>query len=75
MPMIRECIVTTLNEEGKVHIAPLGLIAEPDDIARWVEKLCDPRETFVTGAVLAIDGGQTLNGWKSAIADAAATAS
>jgi hypothetical protein len=28
MPMIRECILTTLNEEGKVHIAPLGLIAE-----------------------------------------------
>ena len=30
MPMIRECIVTTLNEEGRVHIAPLGLIAEGD---------------------------------------------
>ena len=29
MPMIRECIVTTLSEEGKVHIAPLGLIVEP----------------------------------------------
>ena len=28
MPMIRETIVTTLNEEGRVHIAPLGLIAE-----------------------------------------------
>ncbi len=28
MPMIRECIVTTLSEEGHVHIAPLGLIAE-----------------------------------------------
>ena len=28
MPMIRECIVTTLNEEGSVHIAPLGLIVE-----------------------------------------------
>ena len=27
MPMIRECIVTTINEEGGVHIAPLGLIA------------------------------------------------
>jgi hypothetical protein len=27
MPMIRECIVTTLSEEGLVHIAPLGLIA------------------------------------------------
>ena len=29
MPVIRETIVTTLNAEGKVHIAPLGLIAEP----------------------------------------------
>ena len=29
MPMIRETIVTTLNPEGKMHIAPLGLIAEP----------------------------------------------
>jgi uncharacterized protein len=29
MPMIRETIVTTLTPEGKVHIAPLGLIAEP----------------------------------------------
>jgi len=28
MPMIRETIVTTRNAEGKVHIAPLGLIAE-----------------------------------------------
>jgi hypothetical protein len=26
--MIRETIVTTLNEEGQVHIAPLGLIVE-----------------------------------------------
>jgi len=26
--MIRECIVTTINEEGRVHIAPLGLIAD-----------------------------------------------
>ncbi|MGH6864825.1 MAG: DUF447 domain-containing protein [Methyloceanibacter sp.] len=30
MPMIRECIVTTLNAEGRVHIAPLGLIADGD---------------------------------------------
>jgi hypothetical protein len=32
MPMIRECIVTTLNEEGRVHIAPLGLIASPSGV-------------------------------------------
>jgi hypothetical protein len=30
MPMIRECIVTTRSEEGKIHIAPLGLIADDE---------------------------------------------
>jgi NAD(P)-dependent dehydrogenase (short-subunit alcohol dehydrogenase family) len=55
--------------------SPLGIIADPDDIARWVVALCDPDETFTTGAVLAIDGGQTLNGWASAIAEAAGDAS
>jgi hypothetical protein len=33
MPMIRECIVTTMGEEGSVHIAPLGLI---EDGESWV---------------------------------------
>ena len=33
MPYIRECIVTTADETGKVHIAPLGIIAEKDG---WV---------------------------------------
>jgi hypothetical protein len=31
--MIRECIVTTLSDEGKLHIAPLGLI---EDGEGWV---------------------------------------
>jgi uncharacterized protein len=33
MPYIRECIVTTADRTGKVHIAPLGIIAEKDG---WV---------------------------------------
>ncbi len=33
MPMIRETIVTTLDAAGRVHIAPLGLIAEGED---WI---------------------------------------
>ena len=33
MPLIRECIVTTANEEGRVHVAPLGLI---EDGSGWV---------------------------------------
>ncbi len=30
MPYIRECILTTADRSGKVHIAPLGIIAEGD---------------------------------------------
>jgi uncharacterized protein len=30
MPYIRECIVTTADRNGKVHIAPLGIIADGD---------------------------------------------
>ena len=50
---------------------PLGHIGQPDDIARWVEYLTRADETFITGAVIPVDGGQTLNGWKSSIGDAA----
>jgi hypothetical protein len=30
MPLIHECVVTTLTADGKPHIAPLGLIEEDD---------------------------------------------
>jgi meso-butanediol dehydrogenase / (S,S)-butanediol dehydrogenase / diacetyl reductase len=50
---------------------PLGYMGQPDDIARWVEYLTNPDETFITGAIIPVDGGQTLNGWKSSIGSAA----
>lgn len=43
MPMIRETIVTTLNAEGKVHIAPLGLIAEEEG---WILAPFKPSTTL-----------------------------
>jgi uncharacterized protein len=33
MPLIRECVVTTLNAEGEPHLAPLGLIEAGD---HWI---------------------------------------
>jgi hypothetical protein len=35
MPMIRETIVTTAGRDGRVHIAPIGLIAGAGDAA-WI---------------------------------------
>ncbi len=39
---------------------PLGRVGEPDDIARAVLFLCDPANDWITGALLAVDGGLSL---------------
>ena len=40
---------------------PIGRIGKTDDIARAVAFLLDPANSFVTGAMLAIDGGQLVD--------------
>ncbi|MES2536511.1 MAG: SDR family oxidoreductase [Pseudomonadota bacterium] len=39
--------------------APIGRMAEPEDIADAISLLYDERARFITGAVLAVDGGLT----------------
>src|ERR1700756_4660341 len=43
MPMIRETIVTTIDAGGRVHIAPLGIIAEG---GRWILAPFRPSKTL-----------------------------
>ena len=43
MPLIRECIVTTLNAQGDAHIAPLGLI---EDGEQWIVAPFRPSATL-----------------------------
>src|SRR5579885_1972390 len=43
MPMIRETIVTTVAADGRVHIAPLGLIAEGEN---WIAAPFRPSTTL-----------------------------
>jgi 3-oxoacyl-[acyl-carrier protein] reductase len=43
--------------EGLLGATPLGRLGEPEDIARCVRFLVSDASGFVTGAVLAVDGG------------------
>jgi len=43
MPMIRECIVTTIDREGRAHAAPLGLIEDGDG---WIVAPFRPSTTL-----------------------------
>jgi NAD(P)-dependent dehydrogenase (short-subunit alcohol dehydrogenase family) len=40
---------------------PIGRIGQTGDVARAVAFLCDPANSFVTGALLAVDGGQLVD--------------
>jgi NAD(P)-dependent dehydrogenase (short-subunit alcohol dehydrogenase family) len=39
---------------------PLGRIATPDEVAKWIAHVADPSVTWMTGEILAIDGGMSL---------------
>jgi meso-butanediol dehydrogenase / (S,S)-butanediol dehydrogenase / diacetyl reductase len=41
-------------------LVPLGRVGEPEEIARWVWHLVERDAAWVTGAVLAVDGGRIL---------------
>jgi len=59
-------ILSTLGDDiDKVHeeltsTVPLGRMGEPEELAWWIGQLVDPHAAWVTGAVIPVDGGQTL---------------
>jgi NAD(P)-dependent dehydrogenase (short-subunit alcohol dehydrogenase family) len=48
-------------EQHLIEAVPMGRIGTPDEVAEAAVWLCSDRSSFITGAMLAIDGGQTLS--------------
>jgi NAD(P)-dependent dehydrogenase (short-subunit alcohol dehydrogenase family) len=45
---------------AEVSKIPLGRRGQPAEIAEWIVRLADPAATWVTGQILAVDGGLVL---------------
>lgn len=39
---------------------PLGRMASSDEVAHWIAAMVDPAVTWMTGEILAVDGGMSL---------------
>jgi 3-oxoacyl-[acyl-carrier protein] reductase len=48
------------QREALLRNIPLGRMGKPEDVARVVGFLCSPEADYITGQVIAVDGGMTM---------------
>jgi len=61
-PMTRGMSADTERNNRVLGRTPLGRWGQPEEIARGIVFLCSPDASFITGALLPIDGGYTACG-------------
>ncbi|WP_227013493.1 SDR family NAD(P)-dependent oxidoreductase [Paenibacillus psychroresistens] len=52
--------ITAVKEQEREAI-PLGRRGEPDDVARWIVNLADSEASWITGQIIAVDGGLVIS--------------
>ena len=56
-PLTQGMLKNEMMEKASVGMHALGRIGDPDDVASAVEWLLDPKQSWITGQVLGVDGG------------------
>jgi 3-oxoacyl-[acyl-carrier protein] reductase len=64
----------TPSERDQGRATPIGRSAGPDEVAAAIAWLCTPGASYVTGALLVVDGGNSIAEERSGLAPAAGAA-
>jgi Tropinone reductase 1 len=62
-PLAQQVLVDTNYRDEVLMRTPLARIGRPEEVAATIAFLCMPAAAYITGQVLAVDGGFTVNGF------------
>ena len=63
-PLAKQVLADPRYAKAVVSATPAGRVGEPEEVGAATAFLCMPASSYVTGQVLAVDGGFSVNGWK-----------
>jgi len=62
-PLAETVLQDESYKESVLSRTPMNKIGEPEDVAAAISFLCMPASAYITGQILAVDGGFTVNGF------------
>ncbi len=62
-PLAETVLKNSDYEKSVLDRTPMNKIGEPEDVAAAVAFLCMPASAYITGQVISVDGGFTINGF------------
>ncbi|RVW65971.1 Tropinone reductase-like, chloroplastic [Vitis vinifera] len=64
-PMVEQMLTNQAFLEEVINRAPLRRVGDPKEVSSLVAFLCLPASSYITGQIICVDGGMTVNGFES----------
>ncbi|KAL8261749.1 hypothetical protein R6Q59_025798 [Mikania micrantha] len=61
--MVEQVLSNQEYVEEVLHCTPLGRLGDPNEVASLVAFLCMPASSYITGQIICVDGGMSVNGF------------
>ena len=63
-PLAKQVLADAAYAKKVTDATPAGRVGEPEEVGAATAFLCMPAASYVTGQILAVDGGFSVNGWR-----------